>query len=69
MTANEALDRYMNSLGPSERRAKSRDIRAKCRISKYVLSYWRRGRTPIPWSVLDKINEAIGENLFENVTN
>lgn len=69
MTANEALDRYMNSLGPSERRAKSRDIRAKCRISKYVLCYWRRGRTPIPWSVLDKINEAIGENIFDNVTN
>lgn len=67
MTANEALDNYLSSLGPKERIAKSRDIRALCKISKFVLCFWRRGRTQIPWYLLDKITEAIGENIFDDV--
>lgn len=69
MTANEALDNYLNSLDPKERIAKSRDIRALCQISRFVLCYWRCGRTQIPWSLRDKITEAIGENIFEKFTN
>lgn len=69
MTANEALDNYLNSLPPKERIAKSRDIRALCQISRFVLCYWRSGRTQIPWSLRDKITEAIGENIFEKFTN
>ena len=69
MTANDALDKYLSSLKPNERSAKSRDIRALCQISRYVLSDWRRGRTPIPWVFRDKITEALGENIFINVTN
>lgn len=68
MTANEALDNYLNSLNPKERIAKSRDIRALCRISRFILCDWRRGRTQIPWFLRDKITEAIGENIFYNVT-
>lgn len=67
MTANEALDNYLSSLDPKERIAKSRDIRALCQISKFVLCFWRRGRTQIPWYLLDKITEAIGENIFDDV--
>lgn len=69
MTANEALDKYLSSLKPNERIAKSRDIRSLCRISRFVLCYWRRGRTKIPWAFRDKITEAIGENIFETITN
>ncbi|MDE5988917.1 MAG: hypothetical protein K2H17_05930 [Duncaniella sp.] len=69
MTANHALDKYLSSLDAKEQIAKSRDIRELCRISRFVLCAWRRGRTPIPWVFLDKITEAIGENIFENVTN
>lgn len=68
MTANNALDKYLSSLEPNERAAKSRDIRALCQISRYVLSDWRRGRTQIPWPFRDKITEAVGENIFSNVT-
>ncbi len=68
MTANNALDKYLSSLEPNERAAKSRDIRALCQISRYVLSDWRRGRTQIPWFFRDKITEAVGENIFSNVT-
>lgn len=67
MTANEALDNYLSSLGPRERIAKSRDIRAFCRISTSVLCFWRRGRTHIPWYFRDKITEVLGKNIFENV--
>lgn len=67
MTANEALDKYMSSLTPRERIAKSRDIRAVCRVSTSVLCFWRSGRTRIPWFLLDKITEAIGENIFDDV--
>ena len=69
MTANDVLDTYLSSLPSPERIAKSRDIRALCRVSTSVLSDWRRKRTPIPWSLLDKITAAIGENIFENVAN
>ena len=68
MTANNALDKYLSSLEPNERAAKSRDIRALCQISRYVLSDWRRGRTQIPWFFRDKITEAVGENIFSNDT-
>lgn len=68
MTANLAIDQYLSSLDPVDRIAISRRIRRLCRISRFVLSDWRRGRTPIPWSLHDKIIEAIGKNIFENVT-
>lgn len=69
MTANEALDQYMSSLDNKSRIAKSRDIRVLCQISASVLCFWRKGRTPIPWYMLDKITDAIGENIFENIGN
>ncbi|WP_439711450.1 hypothetical protein [Duncaniella muris] len=69
MTANEALDNYLNSLSPKERAAKSRDIRVLCRKSRSVLYDWRKGRSQIDIAWQDKITEAIGENIFENVTN
>ncbi len=69
MTANEALDNYLGSLNPKERIAKSRDIRILCRKSRSVLSDWRKGRTKITWIWRDKISEAIGKNIFENVSN
>lgn len=67
MTANDALDKYLSSLSPRERIAKSRDIRDACRISRFVLCFWRSGRTPIPWYFLPKITETIGQNIFENI--
>ena len=67
MTANEALDSYMKSLEPKERVAKSRDIRAFCRISTSVLCDWRRGRTQISWIFQDKITEILGENIFKDI--
>jgi len=69
VTANEALDNYLNSLSPKERAAKSRDIRVLCRKSRSVLYDWRKGRSQIDIAWQDKITEAIGENIFENVTN
>ncbi len=69
MTANHALDKYLSTLESTERVAKSRDIRAFCQISRFVLSDWRRGRTQIPCLFRDKIKEVVGENIFENVTN
>lgn len=69
MTANEALDIYLNSLEPKERAAKSRDIRTLCKKSRNVLYDWRKGRTKIEAIFRDKITEAIGENIFETITN
>lgn len=69
MTANEALDAYLRSLDPKERAAKSRDIRALCQKSRSVLYDWRKGRSQIEVVWRDKITEAVGENIFENVTN
>lgn len=69
MTANEALDIYLNSLDPKERAAKSRDIRSLCEKSRSVLYDWRKGRTKIEAVFRDKITEAIGENIFKNITN
>jgi len=69
MTANEALDNYLNSLNHKERAAKSRDIRVLCQKSRSVLYDWRKGRSQIDIAWQDKITEAIGENIFENVTN
>lgn len=66
MTANEALDNYLRSLPNRERIAKSRDIREICQKSRFVLSDWRRGRTPIDIAWRDKITEALGENIFAN---
>lgn len=64
MTPNEALDSYLSSLPPKERIAKSRDIREICQKSKYVLCFWRRGRTKIDIAWRDKITEALGKNIF-----
>ena len=69
MTANEALDIYLNSLEPKERAAKSRDIRTLCKKSRSVLYDWRKGRTKIEAIFRDKISEAIRENIFETITN
>lgn len=69
MTRNELLDKYLASLEPSVRIAKSRDIRLSLGISRYVLSDWRRGRTPIHPVFFDKIIEELGVNLYENVEN
>ena len=69
MTANEALDKYLSSLSTKERIAKSRDIRTECQISVSVLCNWRVSRTPIPWYFHDKITEALGINIFENIAN
>lgn len=63
MTPNEALDRYLQSLPNDERIAKSRDIREKLEISRYVLSDWRRGRTPIHPVFFAKIIEIVGVDL------
>lgn len=63
MTANEALDRYLASLPRPERIAKSRDIREFLGISRFVLSDWRRGRTPIHPVFFDKIIEIVGVDL------
>lgn len=68
MTANEALDKYLGSLSPKTRIAKSRDIREMCRITKNVLCAWRRGRTRIHWVFRDKITEALDKNIFIDVT-
>ena len=69
MTANEALDAYLRSLDPKERAAKSRDIRSLCQKTRSVLYDWRKGRSQIEVVWRDKITEAVGENIFENVTN
>ncbi len=69
MTANEALDAYLRSLNPKERAAKSRDIRSLCQKSRSVLYDWRKGRSQIEVVWRDKITEAVGENIFENITN
>ena len=69
MTANEALDASLRSLDPKERAAKSRDIRSLCQKSRSVLYDWRKGRSQIEVVWRDKITEAVGENIFENVTN
>lgn len=69
MTANEALDNYLKSLSPRERAAKSRDIRFFCQKTRFVLCDWRKGRSKIDIAWQAKITEAIGENIFENITN
>lgn len=68
MTANEALDSYLCSLDKKERAAKSRDIRALCQKSRSVLYDWRKGRSQIECFWRDKITEAVGKNIFVNVT-
>ena len=69
MTANEALNNYLNSLNPKERAAKSRDIRSLCQKSRSVLYDWCKGRSQIDIAWQAKIPEAIGENIFADITN
>ncbi|WP_304761375.1 hypothetical protein [Duncaniella muris] len=69
MTANEALNNYLNSLNPKERAAKSRDIRSLCQKSRSVLYDWCKGRSQIDIAWQAKITEAIGENIFADITN
>lgn len=69
MTANEALDHYLGSLSTKERIAKSRDIREKLHITRFVLSDWRRGRSELGSDCLDKIIEIVGVDLRANVSN
>ena len=63
MTTNEALDKYLGSLSVKERIAKSRDIREKLGISRFVLGNWRRGRSKLPPVYFDKIIEIVGVDL------
>lgn len=67
MNLNTALDSYLRSLPNRERIAKSRDIREALGISRYVLSFWRRGRTPIHPVFFDKIIEIVGVDLYSYV--
>lgn len=69
MTANEALNNYLNSLNPKERAAKSRDISSLCQKSRSVLYDWCKGRSQIDIAWQAKITEAIGENIFADITN
>ena len=68
MTASESLRSYLASLTPRARAAKSRDIRTLCQKSRSVLYNWCHGRSKIDLAWRDKITQAIGENIFENVT-
>lgn len=67
MTANEALNNYMVKLAPAVRIAKSRDIRQFCKVTRFVLSDWRTGRSKIPVECRVKITEALEEEIFVNV--
>lgn len=67
MTTNEALDQYLQSLPTKERIAKSRDLRESLKISRYVLSDWRRGRTNLDSVYFSKVQEVLGVDLQNNV--
>lgn len=69
MDKNKSLDSYLKSLPTRERIAKSRDIREKLGVSRFVLSDWRRGRTIIHPVFFDKIIEIVGEDLNSFVVN
>lgn len=69
MDKNKALDKYLSSLSSTERIAKSRDIREKLGITRFVLSDWRRGRTIIHPVFFDKIIEIVGVDLNSFVGN
>lgn len=68
MTANEALANYLESLPTRERALKKRDIRIHCRKSTDVLYDWLHGRSKIDIAWQAKITEALGINVFQNVT-
>ena len=63
MNSNTALDNYLRSLPYNVRIAKTRDIREMLGISRFVLSDWRRGRTPLHPVFFDKIIEIVGVDL------
>lgn len=67
MDTNKALDLYLSSLPAPERIAKSRDIREKLGISRFVLSDWRRGRTPLRLVFFNEIAKIVGEDIFSYV--
>lgn len=69
MDKNKILDSYLKSLPTRERIAKSRDIREKLCVSRFVLSDWRRGRTRIHPVFFDKIIEIVGVDLNSFVVN
>ena len=69
MDQNQILNRYLSSLSDQERIAKSRDIREKHGISRFVLSNWRSGRSKIHPLFFDKISEIVGVDLNTYVDN
>ena len=69
MTTNQSLDHYLASLPNNVRIAKSRDIRNELKISRAVLSDWRRGRTPLHPLFLREISKIVGVDLFLDVEN
>lgn len=68
MKANEAFDKYFSSLNNVERIAKSRDLRIYLGVSRSCLSNWRRGRCRISQSSMSKIKDALGVDIFKNVS-
>jgi hypothetical protein len=69
MDQNQILNRYLSSLSDQERIAKSRDIREKLGISRFVLSNWRSGRSKIHPLFFDKISEIVGIDLQKQFGN
>lgn len=69
MTTNQSLDNYLSSLPNNIRIAKSRDIRYELKISRAILSAWRRGLTPLHPVFLREISKIVGVDLMENVDN
>ena len=69
MDQNQILNRYLSSLSDQERIAKSRDIREKLGISRFVLSNWRSGRSKIHPLFFDKISEIVGIDLHKQFGN
>lgn len=69
MNTNHKLDRYLSSLPNNVRIAKSRDIRRILKISRAVLSDWRRERSHLKASRLREISEIVGVDLLADVEN
>lgn len=69
MTTNQSLDRYLTSLPNNIRIAKSRDIRSEMKISRAILSNWRRGLTPLHPVFLREISKIVSVDLMADVTN
>ncbi len=62
-----ALRLYFDRFPPLESRALTKQLADSCKVARYTIYNWRYGKCRIPALAKDKIEETIGEKIFDSL--